>query len=120
MDAPPKQQKPKSVRFAVTLNFVVPGTGQFYLGQRVFGGVLALAFLACFLAMIAIFMRGYVEYLQTITSDDILQSDILERLGDVFHVRWLIGLLIASIVIFGVSMIGLAVASKRADAGKTE
>lgn len=118
MDAPPKQQKPKSLRVAVTLNLLLPGAGQFYLRQRIFGSALMLAFLACFLAMIAIFMRGYVEYLQTITSGDILQSDILERLGDVFHVRWLIGLLIASIVIFAASMIGLAVASKRADSGK--
>ena len=120
MDAPLKQQKPQSLRFAATLNLVLPGAGQFYLGQRIFGGLLALAFLACLLAMLVIFMRGYAEYVQTITSADILQSDILERLGSVFHIRWLIGLLIASLVLFAISMIGLAAAAKRPNNGTGE
>ena len=119
MDTPPKLQKRKSLRFAATLNFVVPGAGQFYLGQRVFGGILAVTFLTCFVAMIALFLRGYGEYIQAVTGGDIFQSDVLERLGTVFHVRWLIGLLVASIVIFVVSMVGLAVASKSASNDQT-
>jgi TM2 domain-containing membrane protein YozV len=119
VDAPAKLQKRKSLRFAATLNLVVPGAGQFYLGQRVFGCVLAAAFLTCFVAMIALFLRGYVEYLRAVTGGDILESNALEQLGTVFHVRWLIGLLVVSIVIFVVSMIGLAVASKSASTDQT-
>jgi TM2 domain-containing membrane protein YozV len=120
VDAPRNQPKPKSLRFAVTLNFVLPGAGQFYLGQRVFGGVLALAFLICFAAMMAIFLRGYVEYMRATTSGDIFQSDVLEQLGNVFHVRWLLGLLVGSIVVFIISMAGLAVEAKGVNAGKKE
>ena len=119
MGAPAKLQKRKSLRFAATLNFVVPGAGQFYLGQRVFGCVLAAVFLTCFVAMIAIFLRGYAEYMQAATGGDILESDVLERLSTVFHVRWLIGLLVASIVIFMVSMVSLVVASKSASTDQT-
>ncbi len=119
MDAPPTQQKPKSARFAVTLNLLWPGAGQFYLGQRVLGGVLALAFLTCFVAMVAIFLRGYAEYMRVVTGGDIFQSDTLEQLGSVFHVRWLLGLLIASLVIFAVSMIGLGAAAKRTSEGQS-
>ena len=118
MDPLSTQPKPKSLRFAVTLNFVLPGAGQFYLGQRVFGGVLALAFLICFAAMMAIFLRGYVEYMRLATGGDIFESDALEQLGNVFHVRWLIGLLVGSIVVFVIAMAGLAVTPKQANTGK--
>ena len=118
MDAPPKQQKPKSLRFAVTLNFILPGAGQFYLGQRVFGEVLALAFLASFVAMMAIFLRGYAEYMRITTSGDIFESNVLEQRDNVFHIRWLLGLLIGSIVVFIIAMAGLVVAPKQPNTGK--
>ena len=120
VNAPPKLPKAKSLRFAVTLNFILPGAGQFYLGQRIFGGALALAFLICFVAMMAIFLRGYAEYMRTITSGDIFQSDVLEQLGNMFHARWLLGLLVASIVVFIIAMAGLAVPPKQSNAGKKE
>jgi hypothetical protein len=115
VDAPPKPPTPKSLRFAVTLNFILPGAGQLYLGQRVFGGVLASAFLICFGAAMTIFLRGYTEYLRAVTSGDIFQSDVLEHLGTVFHTRWLIGFLVGSIVVFVIAMAGLAVAPKPAN-----
>ena len=119
MNAPPKQQKPRSFRFAFTLNFVLPGAGQIYLGQRVFGGAMALLFLTCFLATAVILFRGYAEYMSAVTGGDILQSDILEHLADVFHVRWLIGLLAGALVIFAISMIGLLAASNKVAAQKS-
>ena len=108
MDAPPKQQKAKSLRFAATLNFILPGAGQFYLGQRVFGSVLALVFLGCFLASLAIFVRGYTEYIRIATSGDIFEPNVLEQLGNIFHLRWLIGLLVTSTIVFIIAMVGLA------------
>lgn len=118
MNESPPPRKPRSLRFAVTLNFIVPGTGQFYLGQRVFGGLLAAVFLACFAAMMVIFLRGYVQYLGLVSGGDVLAPGVLEQLVTVFHVRWLVGLLVASLVVFAVSMVGLAVASKRAETEK--
>ena len=100
------------------MNFILPGAGQFYLGQRVFGGVLASAFLICFVAMMTIFLRSYAEYMRIATSGDIFESNTLEQLGNVFHVRWLLGLLAASIVVFIIAMAGLAVTPKQSNAGK--
>lgn len=108
------QPPSKSVRFAMTLNLVLPGTGQFYLGQRLFGSLLAGGFLACFVAMIAIFFHGYREYLNIATGDDILQTGFLERIGGVFHMGWMIGLLIVSVVIFIISVVSLSLAARRA------
>ena len=107
------QPQSKSVRLAMTLNFVLPGTGQFYLGQRLFGSLLAGGFLACFVAMLAIFCRGYREYLNIATSDDILQGGFLERIGSVFHIGWLVGLLVVSVVIFIISVASLSFGTRR-------
>ncbi len=111
------QPPPRSLRFAITLNFVLPGLGQIYLGQRKFGSLLAGGFLACFIAMLAIFLNGYGQYLNIATSDDILQSGFLERIGSVFHMGWLIGLLVVAVVIFVISVASLSSASRRATTG---
>jgi hypothetical protein len=111
------QPQPRSLRFAMTLNFVLPGLGQLYLGQRRFGSLLAGGFLACFVAMLAIFLNGYRQYLNIATSDDILESGFLERIGGVFHTGWLMGLLVVSVVIFIVSVASLSSASRCATTG---
>jgi hypothetical protein len=112
---PPATNQPerKNVRLAMTLNFLLPGIGQFYLGQRLFGFSLAAGFLACFVAMLGIFSYGYREYLNIATSDDILQSGFLERIGSVFHIGWLVGLLVLSVVIFIVSLVDLSLRARR-------
>ena len=105
---PPPLPPPKSFRRAVSLNFFLPGAGQYYLGQRGFGAALAGVFLACLLASVAIFLIGYVRYLNVTLSGNILEGDNLERLGDVFHSRWLLGLLAVGLAVFITAMVALA------------
>jgi len=116
MDKPPAipQPKPpeaKSVRFAATLNMILPGTGQFYLGQRILGFILAGTFLTCLIAMFVIFFVGYAQYLRVAINP--MEGQELESLANVFHVRWQIGLLIVSVVVWIASLAGLARAKAR-------
>jgi hypothetical protein len=119
MDAPPILSKKKNLRFAATLNLLVPGAGQIYLGQYLFGFLLATVFLICFVGTFVIFIRGYIQYLQSATGGDILSSGALDQLGAIFHIRWLLALLAIAIVIFGVSMASLAVTSRNANGDPT-
>src|SRR5689334_5882155 len=100
MQKPPPIPQPKSLRFAATLNLIVPGAGQFYLGQKLIGSLMAIVFIACFVSMFIIFYLGYKEYLNTAMGNDILKGEQLEKLGNVFHTRWQIGLLITAVVIY--------------------
>jgi len=118
VDGPQTQPKPKSLRTAIALNFILPGSGQWYLGQRTFGGVLVLTFLICFVAMLIIFLRGYTEYMRLVTSNDIFESNLLEQLGTVFHIGWLLGFLVGSIIVFVIAMAGLMVLPKKLNTGK--
>jgi len=102
--------QPKSLRFALTLNLLLPGAGQLYLGQTVLGGVLGLGFLACFGTMLAIFLRGYAHYVEVSASGEVFEGNNLETLVDWFHTPWLIGLLVAALAIYIAALVGLAVA----------
>lgn len=112
MEKPPVIQPPKSLRFAATLNFIVPGAGQFYLGRRLVGCVLGIIFLTCLVSMLTVFLKGYSDYLSAALSNDILKGQQIEKMGDVFHTRWQIGLLITAVVIYIGSFVGLP-ASRR-------
>ncbi|HUK82557.1 MAG TPA: hypothetical protein VLZ12_08010 [Verrucomicrobiae bacterium] len=112
MQALSKPPEAKSRHLAVTLNLLLPGAGLFYLGRRLIGSVLAIAFLGCFVAALTIFLRGYSEYLSVAVSVDLMQSQQLEHLADAFHVPWLVGLLAAGIVIHIASFVGLAFARR--------
>ena len=96
----------------MTLNLIFPGAGLFYLGRRLIGSLLAIAFAACLVVALTIFLRGYSEYLGVSMSGDILQEGNLERLADVFHVRWLIGLVVAAVGIYIASLVGLSFARR--------
>ncbi|HUJ11244.1 MAG TPA: hypothetical protein VL171_14585 [Verrucomicrobiae bacterium] len=98
----------KSLRVAMTLNLVLPGLGQFYFGQPVMGSVYTLGFIACFASMFVKFLRGYFDYLQLSTSGDILETGNLEHLARAFTVHLLVGLTVASIAIYVISSIHLA------------
>jgi hypothetical protein len=100
--------RPRSRRVAGTLNLFVPGTGQIYLGRPLMGSLFALAFLACFSTAVVIFVRAYVGYLRIATSGDIFDPGNLERLSNAFPVGALIGLSVASIVIYIASAVHLS------------
>ena len=97
-----------SLRTAGLLNLLLPGAGQFYLGQRLFGAILVVLFLGCFAAALGIFLVGFGQYLKLALDGNILEGDRLERIGHVLHPRWLIGLAISGAMIYLASFIGLA------------
>jgi len=105
----PQTPRPRTTRIAMFLNLMVPGAGQFYLGQRIAGAIYALAFLACFAAMLGIFLHGYFDYLRLSTSGDILESSTLEQLAHTFPAGTIASLAIVGIVIYLASAIHLAV-----------
>jgi hypothetical protein len=106
----PPIPRPKSLRFALTLNLFLPGAGQLYLGRRLRGAVFAVAFLGCFVTMAAIFLRGYGEYLRLSTGGDVLAGDNLEQLAGAFPTPLLLALLIVGIGIFTAAMVDLGFA----------
>ena len=59
--SPPPLPSPKNLRMATALNVFLPGAGLLYLGERRAGSVLAGLFLACFLAVMGIFLVGYIR-----------------------------------------------------------
>jgi hypothetical protein len=109
---PPAPRK-KSLRFAMTLNLLVPGLGQFYFGQPIMGSVYAIGFIACFVATLVKFLSAYYQYLQLSTSGDILQTGNLEQLAHAFPTGTLTGLTIVSIVIYLASAIHLVLSHRR-------
>jgi len=113
---PAPASRPKSLRFAFTLNLLLPGLGQFYLGQPVRGTVFAGGFLVCFVTALTIVLRAYQRYLDLSTNGDILAGDNLEQLGRAFPTGWLIALLILAIVIYLAAAISLGFARHRPSA----
>jgi hypothetical protein len=109
----PAQSPRKSLKLAGALNMFLPGAGLLYLGRRVSGGLLAGAFLGCFLALLALFVVGYGRYLSVAMSDDLMHGDNLERAGDAFHLRWLIALAIAGGILYLISSILLSMAKRQ-------
>ena len=97
-------QRPKSLRFAVMLTMLLPGAGQFYLGQIAFGLVYAGSFLACFVGMLVIFFRAYSRYVAISSSGDILGTDQLEEIARVFNLPALVSLSSLSVVIFFIAL----------------
>ncbi len=105
--------RPRTLRFAMTLNLFVPGAGQFYLGQRTSGLLYAGGFCACLVAMLVLFVRAYSQYLQLATNGDILESGNLETIASVFHAGPLVGLSVIGTLIYLVSAIHLVVTRSR-------
>ena len=97
-------RRPKSLRFAVMLTLVLPGAGQFYLGQIIVGLVYASSFLACFVGMLVIFFRAYSHYLAISSSGDILGTNQLEEIARVFNVPALVSLSSLSVVILFIAL----------------
>ena len=109
----PSTPRPKTMKVAMFLNLIVPGAGQFYLGQRLAGAVYALAFLASFIALLVIFVHGYFNYLSLSTSGDILDSGNLEQVAHAFPAGIISALSAAGVVIYLASTIHLAVSRPR-------
>ena len=112
METPPKVKPAKSLRIAGLLNLLLPGAGQFYLGQRLLGVILLSLFLGCFIAALGIFLTGFGQYLKLALDGNILEGDRLERIGQVLHPRWLIGLAVVGAVVYLASLVGLTFASR--------
>jgi hypothetical protein len=112
--APPASTpRPRTLRFAMTLNLFVPGTGQIYLGQRTSGCLYAGGFCVCLVAMLVLFVRAYSQYLQLATNGDILESGNLEAMARAFHVGPLATLSVIGTLIYIVSAIHLVVTRSR-------
>ncbi len=108
MMQPPPAKPERSRRFAVTLNLILPGAGQIYLGRWKLGAGFLLLFAACFISLVVIFLVGAARYFDLTTNGNILEGDKLEQLSTVYHPRWLIGLSLAGAGIWAASLIELA------------
>lgn len=102
---PPPLPSQKNLRLAGALNVFLPGAGLYYLGRRKAGGILAGLFLGCFLAVIGVFLVGYIRYLSVALDPQILEGNKLEEAGTGFHQSWLIALAVAGAVIYLVSTV---------------
>jgi|GEM_PF-6732467 len=102
---PPLPSADKSPGLARWLDLALPGAGLIYLGRRGLGFALALPFLACFLAALALFVLGYARYVSMATNDNLLEDGRLERFGDILPMAWLAGLAGAGLVLQAISMV---------------
>jgi hypothetical protein len=98
---------------ATMLNVFLPGAGLVYLGERRAGSVLAGLFLGCFLAVMSIFLVGYIRYLMLALDPQILEGNKLEEAGAGFLQSWLIVLALAGGVVYLVSTVLFARAKRR-------
>jgi hypothetical protein len=114
---PPLPQK--NLRLAAALNFFFPGAGLLYLGERIWGAILASAFVICLVSVLSIFLIGYSQYLSIALGGDIMQEGRLEQIGTVFHPAWLIGLAIAGTVIHLTSMAAFSIAKRKLESQAT-
>jgi hypothetical protein len=92
------------LRRASTLNILLPGAGQFYLGQKRLGLGLLAGFLVPFFAAVAVFLVSMNRYFTIVTSTDLLEGRTLENLGAVFHLPWLIAFTSVAVADFLLSM----------------
>jgi len=115
---PPLPPAGKNLRLARWLNLVLPGAGLFYMGRRCLGAALAVPFLSCFFAALALFLVSYGRYLSLAMGGDILEGDRLERLGEIFPSAWLAGLAIAGVLIQLCSMALFEGEKKKASKGQ--
>lgn len=97
---------------AGALNVFLPGAGLYYLGQRRVGGLLAGLFLTSFLAVMGIFVVGYVQYLTVALDPHLLEGNKLEEAGAGFHQGWLIALAVVGAILYLISTI-LFIRAKR-------
>jgi hypothetical protein len=110
---PPPLPDEKKLRAANVLNWLLPGSGLFYLGQRLVGGVLAGAFLACFFAVLAVFITGYLRYFWIATNTNLMEGDNLEQAVGAFHQPWLLGLAGFGLFLYVISAVLFARAKRR-------
>ncbi len=97
----------KSLRFAFTLNLLLPGTGQLYSGQSALGVLYLTGFGLTFVTILTLFLRAYAKYLELTTDGGILEGDHLEQLSRAFPATWLIGLSVLGIAIYVASLVTL-------------
>ena len=95
------------------LNLVLPGAGQFYLGQRLLGCAFGLGFLACFVAMVAVFIVGLKRYWELASNGDILESRRLEQMSEAMHPGQLFILLGVGILLYILSLAALSLLPSR-------
>lgn len=93
------------LRRASLLNILLPGTGQYYLGQKRLGLGLLVGFLAPFLAALVLFFLALDRYFAVVTSGNILEGNQLENLGATLHPPWLIALTALAVTDFLMSMV---------------
>ena len=111
MEKPPVIAEPKesrNMRWAWTLNLLVPGAGQLLVGQIVLGSILCALFIADFTVMVGVFLSDFARFLKLVTSGQILQGDTIEQAGNAYHVTWLLILLGIGMVIYVISFVSLA------------
>lgn len=94
-----------NLRRATAANVFLPGAGLYLLGQRTLGVVLIASFLACFAAVLAIFLSGYAGYLRAALDPELLGGDRLERMGEGFHVTWLLALAGLGVTVYAVATV---------------
>ena len=113
MDVPPKLTPAKSLRLAMALNFALPGAGQWYLGQRWLGGLLAVIFAVCLVLGMKFLLGGMSLYFRVASDGRILEPGVLEQLATAFHLPGLITATVASVILQIVSIAQLWFGRKR-------
>ena len=103
----------RTLRFALTLNLLLPGASQLYLGQPLLAAAYALPFLATVATALAIFLRAYAHYLRLATTGDLLEPGNLETLTHAFPAALLATLTTISTAIFFASTIHLIIKRPR-------
>src|SRR5690349_10823425 len=103
-----------NLRVATALNAFLPGAGLFYVGRRLAGGLLAVGFLACFLSVLIIFLVGYLNY-WSLASENLMEGNKLEEIGEGFHRAWLLGLAGVGGTLYVISLLWFAAVKRQCE-----
>ena len=105
MPPPAAPDHENRLRRAALLNFLLPGAGQWLIGQRKLGVALMSLFFAAFAAALAVFLAGMNAWFALAASPNILEGDNLENLSGAFHLPWLVVLSLVAVLDFAVSLL---------------
>jgi H+/Cl- antiporter ClcA len=103
-----KGEPPKTRRTALWMNLMIPGVGQFFLGQRLLGVMFAVLSILCMLVFLGLFLFGMAQYYSLAVDGRLLEGDQLEQIRDALHLPWLIISFAGLLFLYLLSIIALA------------
>ena len=107
----PDHPETVSFRLVLRLNMLLPGLGHILMGRPVRGTLFSVSFLGCFVGILVMFFRGYLQYFELSSSAHLVEGGS-EVVINPFPLAWMLGALIVALILLFTSFIGLRRSSR--------